>query len=117
MIKKSFRFPTTLLYKQTQVLSVRKLYLLKITLLTHKDVLKLPVEDMARKRVFKLPIIPVNTEFAKRFSTYMKTIVYNNFTKILCLRNLSLREVKTKITKELMDWTYDRTELFIRHLL
>lgn len=117
ILKKPYRFPTTLLFKEAQVLSVRRLFLTKITLMAHKEVPPI-LGHLGERRIFRLPLPPVRTTFVKRFQNYLKPFIYNRVNKILHnIHLLSITEAKTKITDLYLSMTYQDSEDLIRNIL
>lgn len=111
MFKRPYRYPTILLYEEAQVLSVRKLFLLKIIIATHREVLNTDNYDkIIVKRNFRLPLPSVKSAFAKRFLTYLKPFVYNKFTHLYNIHTLSTHKAKLLTQKKLLSWTYESSE-------
>lgn len=112
MLRKPRRYPTANLYDDCQLLSVRKLYLLKATITTHQALITSPNHDaILTKRIYQAPTIRVETTFARRFGRYLHAFVYNKITKSCDLKQLTMREVKHRVTKWLLTTlTYDAAE-------
>lgn len=111
MLQKPPRYPTANLYDECQLLSVRKLYLLKATIITHLALITSPHhEAILTKRTYKAPTIGVKTTFARRFGRHLHAFVYNKINKACDLKQLTTREVKHRVTKWLLTLTYEDAE-------
>lgn len=118
MFKKPFRYPTTQLYKDSEVLNVRQLYVLRTFLRMHKEVMNstdYPV--LLKRRIYRTNLPKINTSFARRFSPFKDHYIYNKVASLCDVRSCSLKEAKVKITKWLASLTYDSTENLFVHLL
>lgn len=114
-IKKPRRYPTISVYKDTQVLSVRKLYLLRLSMYTHKQVISSPrYSHMLNQRVFKLNAFKVNTSFAQRFLSFLSPLIYNKIEKVCDIKKCTLSEMKRKTQNYLMVRTYDEIENMLK---
>jgi hypothetical protein len=110
-LRRPRRFPTVDLYKEAEVLSVRKLFLYRAAIVTHKTVQQLPsYPEILRKRVFKCPLPAVKTAFAKRFKLYVLPHIYNNIVKVCDIKLCRLAVAKTRIRELLASWTYIQAE-------
>lgn len=111
MLRKPHRYSTSLLFKETQFLSVRKLFVFRSLIEVHKNIPKLSNIDAIRsKRVFRLPIKSCKTEFAHKYRDYLHPYMYNKVNKICELQRCNLREMKIKLHKWLLDLSYDDVE-------
>lgn len=115
MLRKPFLYPTVKLFEDTQVLSVRRLYILRIAIQMHSEV-KSSVDYLAlcQKRVFNIPLPDIRTSFAKRFILFRKPFIYNKLNKSYKIHSLTAREFKQRIRNELLNWTYNHTEDFLK---
>lgn len=114
-----FRYPTVQLYRDTGVLTVRQLFLLRIILNQHK--LCPPVTDnnskssltnrRRRDKVFDLP--KSRTHFKNRFSGFLGGFVYNKLSKTVALKQLNYFSLKKTVTKLLQNYSYEETEKLI----
>lgn len=107
--------PTTDLYVYSDLLSVRKLYILKLILNKHKT---LPfTSDVAgrgrRRKTAVATILPVNTQFAASQLESRAAIIYNKINKNIYIYNKSFVECKSMLLSWLKDKTYDELEAFI----
>lgn len=114
MAFKSFRHPTTDLYKSSQVLTVRQLFILYAVLRTHVN-LSVNLLPITRKR-------RNNVTFRKRFRTefmhhqfqFLSSFLYDYLNKNLKFYFLNKFNCKVKLTKWLLSLTYEETELLLR---
>lgn len=114
MLKKPYRYPTSDLYTDSQVLSVRKLFILKTCLSTHRKTLNSPeYNHLLSKRVFRIPTLSTNTTFARRFGNFISAHIYNNLLKHCDIKTNTITEAKKTITKFLLTLDYQSTEQFL----
>lgn len=117
MCGKPYRYPTIALFKETQVLSVRQLYTLKMCLKTHRKVLNSTMyPDLCKKRVFKIPTVSVKTAFAQRLPCYMSPHIYNRVAKKCNIKDLTVGQAKKSISSLLLSMNYQQTESLISRL-
>lgn len=110
-MNKPLRYPTTALYDEAGVLSVRRLYLMRVVVSVHKSVLNSPEYDlMLKKRVFKLTTPELITIFSHRFGIFLFPYIYNKLVNICDLKHCSIRETKIILYRTLMKWTYEKSE-------
>lgn len=103
-------FPTTELYSQADVLTVRQLFILRAVLRKH-SMLKLDSDKLNRRK--GLPVCDTEkcrTKFASRQFMATSSRLYNKINKIISIYPLTKREAKIKLTKWLQKLTYDETE-------
>lgn len=114
MFGKPFRYPTKILYNETQTLSVRQLFIQK-ALLSHHKVFKLTSENLSeQKRRVNVKVPAVKSAFARRFCHYTLPFLYRRTMKLCNLSDSSLYGVKEKVRKWLLTLDYDATEsLFV----
>jgi hypothetical protein len=118
IFKKTFRYPTTALYAQAHVLSVRQLFLLKISLVTHKSSKILSCySNILKKRVFALPVPRVLSTFGKRFGDYIRISTYNAILKHCNLKGCTINEAKKLITNLLLSSNYAETEAILSNAI
>lgn len=113
MYFKKKRFPTTDLYKIDNLLSVRKLYILLITLNQHK---KLQYDSaIYSKRVnFRVTTIPqTKSKFASIQYSYRSAFLYNMINKNIGIYNKNFYDCKKHIIKWLNQLNYDETEAIL----
>lgn len=118
MLKKPFRYPTDSLYAESQVLSVRQLFVLNQTLKVHK---KLNSDEQytcnLNRRTYFISLPRIKTKFAKRFSPFVEINIYNAVSKKCSLKNLNFNESKWKLKQWLATLCYEKTELLLACLL
>lgn len=111
-----FRFPTIQLYRDTSLLSVRQLFLLRIIIKQHKLGPKDPhynnSELLPTKRrqdkVFDIP--KCRTFFKHRFFCFIGGYIYNKISKNVELRSLNSHTLKKTISEYLRQISYIETE-------
>lgn len=109
------RYPTHMLYNGTQLLSVRKLYILLITLKVHKT-LTYDNKLMNKRRKHKVALIcDCKTSFATIQFTRQSAHIYNNINKILNIYSLNYYECKKIVTEWLNAIGYDETEQILKY--
>ncbi|CAH2092318.1 unnamed protein product [Euphydryas editha] len=71
-LRRCRRYPTSELFREAQVLSVRRLFLMRATTCVHMQSLRsLEHDKMTRERIYKMPKPRVNTAFARRFPRFL----------------------------------------------
>jgi hypothetical protein len=104
-------YPTHSLYDEAEVLTVRKLFLLRAILYTHKIVRSSDdYNELLGKRIFKIPTPTTKTSFSHHFGRFLFPFVYNKLVNLLNFRSSSEFEVKSLLTKTLLSWSYEYTE-------
>ncbi|CAK1601973.1 unnamed protein product [Parnassius mnemosyne] len=115
MYFKPYRYSTHELYKMCGLLSIRKLYILKLLLHLHQ---KLPFDpnkvNVNKRRMEKVaPSRAVRTAFARRQLTSRSAYLYNTLNRKLNIYPEKLYECKRILTNFLSDLSYDETEKLI----
>lgn len=114
MSKKPYRHPTSQLYSECEVLSVRQLFVLRTILRKHRSV---PLPDPNRRSKKPVcPRTPCRTSFAKRHYTVMSSKLYNVSNKHLNITLLSRHELKDKVSKWLQTLDYHKTEDLLAYI-
>jgi hypothetical protein len=117
MLGKPRLFPTVTLYKVADVLSVRQLMILRVTIRVHqKTILSEEYPALLRKRIFKIPSLRTKTAFARRFPNFLHPFIYNAVEKACNISKNSTREAKTKIQNWLKSLSYSQTEILLKVL-
>lgn len=102
--------PTTLLYKECGVLTVRQLFVLKSVLHAHQSCRQLPLLNQRRKdNVFRIK--HHRTVFSSRHPLYIAPHLYNTLSKTIPLRNLTFSKCKHVVKNFLLSINYNETEL------
>ncbi|KAL0852748.1 hypothetical protein ABMA27_012569 [Loxostege sticticalis] len=95
-LNKPMRYSTTALYKETGVLSVRRLYIMRVAVSVHKSVLiSGEYEAMLKKIIFKLPVPARLSTFSHRFAVFPFPHIYNKLVKICKFKHCSAKETKS----------------------
>lgn len=114
-LNKPMRYSTTALYKETGVLSVRRLYIMRVAVSVHKSVLiSGEHEAMLKKRIFKLPVPARLSTFSHRFAVFLFPHIYNKLVKICKFKHCSAKETKVLVSQTLVSWTYEETEKLLK---
>lgn len=106
MTKKPFRYPTTELYSNCKVLTVRQLFVLKSILRTHKS---LPPPDR-NKRTLALPSAQHRTSFARHQYYILSLHLYKTVNRNIKIMDLNSHNLKNKLTEWLLQRDYSFTE-------
>lgn len=107
--------PTVEVYKEAQVLSVRRLFLIRAAVYMHKQFLHLPSRDsILRKRVFKLPTIEIKSSFAQRFKPFLLPRIYNTLANITNIQYCKTHEAKKRLLSLLLSWNYKQSEEILK---
>ncbi|KAL0810096.1 hypothetical protein ABMA28_010904 [Loxostege sticticalis] len=108
---KPLLYPTAALYEEAEVLSVRKLFVVRVVAHTHKKTLAMDgYEELLKKRVFKIPSVATKTSFSHRCGPFLFPYIYNKMVNLGDLKQCSVSEVKRLVTNMLLKWSYDKTE-------
>lgn len=115
MLGKPYRFPTTELYAECNLLTVRQLFVLRATLRQHKQIP--PPDNTKRKAKNKIPTVSHKTAFARRQFYVVSLYIYRNLSKKIKLAELNHHQVKLKLHSWLQNQNYHETEglLHIQH--
>lgn len=107
---KPYRFPTTTLYKISDLLTVRQLYILNMTLKLHKT-LPYDLRNLAKRRKHNVaPVIKTKTHFAKKQFVSISAYIYNKINKILNIYPMQTYSCKSVLTTWLKNQNYNETE-------
>lgn len=115
--RRPFKFPTSQLYIDSKVLTVRQLYILRSVLRKHTF---LPFEKckMSKRNPGRVcDVVNCQTTFATRQYEYLSIILYNKINKKLNIYQLNLYHCKNEIFKWLLTLNYDQTEQIIYKLI
>lgn len=111
MMKKPRMYSTREVYRESDVLSVRQLFVLKTFLQTHRQVLSSNnYKNALNRRVLRLPVPSTATSFAQRFGDYIKTHIFNTVSKYCDITDKSPAELKFMVRKWLHTLSYSDTE-------
>lgn len=112
MCFKKFSFPTSQLYKETSILTVRQCFIKAVVLEQHK----IPISDIMlntrrQDRVYLAP--SCKTKFAHRFMHFLGPYIYNKISQKIDLKSKSKYSCKKAVTEILKTFSYDDTESLI----
>lgn len=117
---KHYRFPTTEVYKLTDVLTVRQLYILQTILKQHSliDYANTVDKQLAKKRLQYNVCTQkrFRTAFINKFLCFQGARLYNNLNKTLSFFHNSKSECKKILTNWLKTLTYEETEHLLKIL-
>lgn len=108
-------YPTALLYKDCQVLTVRQIFILQLTLRQH-SLLKYDKNLLASKRTNYnvCPTFFAKHHFAQNFFNFLGPFIYNKINKINNIYNLNMHQLKNCVCDWLKTLSYDETELIFK---
>lgn len=109
-----FRFPTTDLYKECNVLSVRRLYIYQSIRRYHRSTV--PKLTIKNKRVQHVPLPSYRSTYARRHYEYQAAYLYNKINPITKIINCNNHNIKTMLKKWLCSLEYDSVEMLFYHL-
>jgi hypothetical protein len=112
MFKKPRRYPTKKLYEDTNLLTVRQLFIYNAILRQHKhfDPLTLP----QHKRHIRIPVPTLKSAFARRQSIYTGPFLYRYYNKKEIIVNMNRTKLKSTLKKHLTSLNYHDTESVLR---
>lgn len=113
MYFKPYRYPTTELYSECNLLSVRKLYVLNITLKKHSMLSFDPNKLNKRRKHLVAAVEPVKTTYAQRQFASQSSHIYNNLNKFLNIYDKTCYFCKKTITAFLLNKNYDEIEALL----
>lgn len=111
--RKPYRHPTTLLYSDTKVLTVRQLFVLKTILRKHSQVVYDPNLNSNRRmqhRYKVCPILPHRTSLAKRNFKILSSKLYNKINKETNIYQCTKFLCKKRVQLYLTNLDYSQTE-------
>lgn len=111
MHKKPFRYPTSQLYAEAGVLTVRQMYILRTTLCQHASLPSTAYSRPTRKSKPKVcPTTFCRTSFARRQMASVSCRIYNKINTILQIHELNKFDCKNKLRTWLTTLEYGETE-------
>lgn len=110
MTRKPFKYPTTHLYADCQLLSIRQLYVLASIQRRHRTVSPLQCNNNRRRNPPPCPRVSHTTFFAERHYYVMSSKLYNRINKNCNIQNLTTHEAKNLVKKYLLQLNYQETE-------
>lgn len=115
MFLKNKRFATQELYSLSDLLSIRKLYILHAVLKKHTSINYDPSPLNRRRKYCVATCDPVKSIFAMRQYPSQSTYLYNIINKRIDIYSLNKHLCKNKLKKLLNTLTYDETEMLLKH--
>lgn len=111
--KPSF-FPTAELYANTQVLTVRKLFILHTILRKHPELPFDPIFKTKRRSHLVATLKSTRTAISKRHYPFLSCLLYNRINKLLNISPLTTQICKSKCSKLLQSLSYEETEKLLK---
>jgi hypothetical protein len=112
-----FIYPTLNLYKDCEVLSVRKLFILHTILEKHAKLEYDPIMEKKRRIKNVCPSVTLKTKFSNKFFCFLGNYLYNKLNKELSYYSLPIYKCK-KLTKQwLLNLDYETTEGLLMTIL
>ncbi|CAK1600921.1 unnamed protein product [Parnassius mnemosyne] len=105
-----FLFPTTDLYQQCSVLSVRKLFILHTALLQHSMIQYESSNNDKRRKYVVCPSKCLKTQFSHRFFCFLGGYLYKKLNKRLLIYSLTKHACKQTLQKWLLNIDYKAAE-------
>lgn len=115
MFFKHYRYPTTLLYSNSHVLTVRKLYILNIILRFHKHFAFDQSLLNRRRKDLAIPSIFKKTAFASNQYDKQAAHVYKQVNKALSIYPMIIRDCKRTVTEWLDKLDYGDVEKLLKY--
>lgn len=113
---KPFRYPTSDLYNEWQVLTVRQLFILSTVLKFHSTLTYHP-DILGRNNRLKLSFPKYNTMFSNRFFGFIGHFLYKNLNAKLSIVALTKFSCKKIVTNWLLHCSYEETENMLHPLV
>lgn len=110
MLFKPYHYPTTLLYSECGVLSVRQLYILLAILKRHKNTFYIPPNTNKRRQNEAIAVKLAKTAFAFNNFNCRSAFLYNQLNKLLRFHPKSHYDCKLIISNYLKTLSYADTE-------
>lgn len=118
MTSKPILFPTSELYKITDVLTVRQIYILRLLMRKHAQLPYSTVNSRSGRRADKVcDLIFCRLALSKRHFLYISPVMYNKVNKLLHIYPLVSRECKSCLITWLKSLSYTDTERFLTECL
>lgn len=105
-----FLFPTNLLYKKCEVLTVRQLFIMSIALKQHSDLIYSTDVTNKRRKDQVCPQNHTKHAFTSKFYLFLGPLLYNRLNakaNIYCLNNVNCKRI---LKETLQKMSYDDTE-------
>ena len=103
-----FRYPTSDLYKEFPVLTVRQLYIKVIVTRQHSYNIRTGISARRPYHVYNVPVC--NTSFSQAFFNFLGPFLYNLINKEVTLNNKSKYGCGRTLDEYLLKLDYDGTE-------
>lgn len=114
MYFKNIRYPTQSLFQISDLLSVRKLYVIKTFLKKHKTLPYSPTLTLKRRKDIIAEVPQTKTKFASIQYKKRSAKLYNRINREIYLYNKEKHECKKKITSWIKPLNYEDTETLLK---
>lgn len=112
-----YRYPTSDLYKECQVLTVRQLYILNLILYQHSLTKFVPNKFLNKRSSYNVCVVPkTKTSFAAKFPNFLGPYIYNKINKTIHIYSHTSHECKRLLFDMLSKLSYSDTEILIEQL-
>lgn len=109
---KRFSYPTSMLYREFEVLNVRQLFIKSIVLKQHTQKRRINLSARRLYDVFEVP--KCRTTFAQCFSYFLAPLIYNRISKSKPIYDLTRFNCGKILNKFLCNIDYGQTEELIQ---
>ena len=113
MYFKPYRFPTSTLYEISGILSVRKLFILNVTLKCHEIIHFDKNKLRKRRNDLVAPRSNVRSSFAKRQYSFQSSTLYNKINRLLQIYPMQKYSCKKAVTNWLDKLSYTEIETLL----
>ncbi|CAB3235085.1 unnamed protein product [Arctia plantaginis] len=110
---KPYRFPTALLYREAEVLTVRQLFILYTLLKQHSLLVYNQTPSSVKRRFNPVQRLKLLTKHSKRFFCHMGGFLYNKVNRVVPIFHLTKAMSKRTLTNYLKGLNYDDTEAML----
>ncbi|KAG7313270.1 hypothetical protein JYU34_000374, partial [Plutella xylostella] len=116
MMSRPFRYSTRQLYLDSNLLTVRQLYVLKVVLRRHSSLSTEMVSRYSNSRTGKniIPTTKHRTYFSGQNYFHQSARIYNKINKQLGIYSHNKHECKNIVTEFLLKLSYDDTENLLK---
>lgn len=114
MTFKPFRHPTSCLYKESQVLSVRQLFVLHTVMRKHLMIKFVCEAEDKRRHYLVCPTQRCKTALARRHFYGIGSRLYNTINKHCSIYPTTIQELKARVKRWLQAQSYEETENLIK---
>lgn len=115
MLRKPIRYPTRDLYRESEVLTVRGLFIQRVTTSVHRSILGTKEhKNMLKKRIYKLALPSIKSSLARKHSSFLHPYIYNKVNSLCFIGDCSARELKLKLQNWIAGLSYGDIENILK---